>query len=112
MLRKFWWGSKDGERKPSWVSWKEMCKPKNLGGLGFRDIELFNLALLARQGCRLLQNPGSLSARILKGKVLSKLGSAVVYGWIYSFSSVEIDLGWTGGVKARIDQENWHGRTN
>jgi hypothetical protein len=68
MLRKFWWGSKEGERRTCWVSWKDMCKPKYLGGLGFRDIELFNLVLLARQGWRILQNPESLSARLLKAR--------------------------------------------
>jgi hypothetical protein len=48
MLRKFWWGCREGERKPSWVSWRDMCKPKHLGGLGFRDLELFNLAFPSR----------------------------------------------------------------
>ena len=66
IILKFWWGCKQGERKPAWVSWDVMKRPKHLGGLGFRDMELLNLALLARQAWRILHEPLTLSARILK----------------------------------------------
>ena len=66
LIRKFWWGSKEGKRKPHWVSWKTMTQPKGMGGLGFKDFELFNLAMLARQAWRLLQYPDTLCARVLK----------------------------------------------
>ena len=64
IIRQFWWGSKQGKRKPSLVSWDVMTKPKYLGGMGFRDAEIFNLSFLARQAWRLLVDPNSLSARI------------------------------------------------
>ncbi|XP_071684967.1 uncharacterized mitochondrial protein AtMg00310-like [Lolium perenne] len=66
LIRNFWWGSKEGKRKTCWVAWNDMTMPKYMGGLGFRDFELFNLALLARQAWRILQQPTTLSARILK----------------------------------------------
>ncbi|XP_019192832.1 PREDICTED: uncharacterized protein LOC109187166 [Ipomoea nil] len=38
------------------------------GGLGFKKLHEFNLALLAKQGWRLLINPGSLVSKLLKAK--------------------------------------------
>lgn len=58
--------SKNGSRKVAWVSWDVMSRPRYMGGLGFRDLKLFSLALLARQAWRVLPDPHTLSARILK----------------------------------------------
>ena len=34
LIRQFWWGSKRGKRKPSWVAWDVMIRPKYIGVWG------------------------------------------------------------------------------
>jgi hypothetical protein len=45
-----------------------MSRPKCVGGIGFRDMRLFNIAMLGKQGWRLMTRPDSLCARVLKGR--------------------------------------------
>lgn len=51
-----------------WMSWDRLTRAKGRGGMAFRDPKCFNLAMLGKQGWRLLSRPESLCARALKGR--------------------------------------------
>lgn len=56
----FWWDNEDDQRKIQWKAWWKLCIPKSKGGMGFRGLESFNFALLAKQVYRLLSELDSL----------------------------------------------------
>jgi hypothetical protein len=68
MMQNFWWSHISKTSRIHWMSWERMDWSKSNGGLGFRGLVLFNQALLAKQGWRLIQHPDSLSSRIIKAK--------------------------------------------
>ena len=73
MMQLYWWCHYEQDLKIHWIRWKKMDVSKSHGGMGFRDLEYFNKALLAKQCWRILKNPNSLSAKIFKAKYFSKL---------------------------------------
>ncbi|CAL1352559.1 unnamed protein product [Linum trigynum] len=67
-LSRYWWAGQDKDRGMHWISWPVVCVSKFHGGLGFRDFDLFNVAMLAKQAWKILQDPNSLLARLYKAR--------------------------------------------
>lgn len=48
LLCSFLWGGREDKKKIVWLRWEEVCRPKKEGGLGIKDLNLFNWALLCK----------------------------------------------------------------
>ena len=68
LCAKFWWGQVGNERKIHWKSWDKLTASKKEGGMGFRDLRAFNLAMLAKQGWRMVQGNDSLLYKCFKAR--------------------------------------------
>ncbi|XP_075670379.1 putative mitochondrial protein AtMg00310 [Castanea sativa] len=82
LLSNYWWGQTIG------LIGKKLCKDKKMGGMGFRGISAFNLAMLAKQAWRLIHNEQSLFYRVYKGRyfpncsfLMAELGSNSSIVW-------------------------------
>ena len=81
----------------AWISWKKLCTPKDRGDMGFKDLRAFNLALLTKQGWRIMQNQNSLVHNVLKVKYFAtnsfleaQLGNRPSYAWRSIVAAKEI----------------------
>ncbi|XP_075663965.1 uncharacterized protein LOC142633609 [Castanea sativa] len=68
MCAKSWWGQVGDERKIHWKRWDKLSTSKMEGGMGFRDLRNFNLAMLAKQGLRMIQGCDLLLYRYFKAR--------------------------------------------
>ena len=119
MIRNFWWGQKQDKRKLNWLSWDNLCKPKVDGGMGFKQLKPFNLALLAKQGWRLQMGQNSLVYHVFKARYFPtcdfvdvSLGNNPSYVWRSIMASqklVQHGLRWQigNGFNVQVWQDKW-----
>ncbi|CAN6374879.1 unnamed protein product [Urochloa humidicola] len=119
MIARYWWSNQDKDNKIHWISWERLLKPKGEGGLGFRDIHIFNMAMLAKQGWRLIHNPESLCAQVLRAKyypegnpLKASPGRNMSYTWRSILSGLEVlkeGLVWRigDGSKVNVWEDAW-----
>lgn len=92
---------------------------EEMGGMGFRDLEVFNMAILAKQGWRILQNPVSLIARLLKARYFPRytfldasLRFQPSYTWrslLHGREALELGTRWHvgNGTKISVFKDRW-----
>ncbi|PKA51938.1 putative mitochondrial protein [Apostasia shenzhenica] len=68
IISRFWWRYSSKSKGIHWCQWNDLCKSKAEEGMGFRNLTLFNIALLGKQWWRLQQDQNSLTFRVLKGR--------------------------------------------
>lgn len=88
IFSEFWWRNSKESRGMHWKSWESLCTPKSCGGLCFKDLEAFNLALLGKQLWRMLTNKDSLLTRVFRSRYFknsdplnASLGFRPSYAW-------------------------------
>ncbi|VFQ73207.1 unnamed protein product [Cuscuta campestris] len=107
LLNSFWWESKGiNSSGIHWMSWQRLSAPKKFGGLGFKQIREFNVAMIGKQGWRLLTKPEALVTKVFKAMYFPKtsfleaqLGSNPSYCWR---SILEAKNLISNGVRKRI----------
>jgi hypothetical protein len=119
IIRNFWWGDEQNKKRMHWMSWDKVTRPKAQGGIGFRNLRVFNQALLARQAWRLLHFPDSLCARLLKARYYPSgnlIDTAFIQnqsqtwrGIVYGLELLKKGIIWRIGdvSKVKIFRDNW-----
>ncbi|KAL4334864.1 hypothetical protein GQ457_07G036340 [Hibiscus cannabinus] len=118
-MNRFWWKNSASTNGIHWCSWAAMATPKFLGGMGFRNLAKFNVALLAKQGWRIITHPSSLLAKVMKARYFprsdfmsARLGSNPSYTWRSIFSAkglLEKGLRWSIGTGSNVNiwNDSW-----
>lgn len=50
MICRFFWAQRDADQKIHWLSSEKLTRSKKEGGMGFKDLHTYKLAMLDKQG--------------------------------------------------------------
>ncbi|XP_026378774.1 uncharacterized protein LOC113273237 [Papaver somniferum] len=105
--RKFFWGHSSNKGFNP-ISYSKLCKPKDFGGLAFRDMEKLNLALLTKLAWRVCTENDQLWVKLLGSKYFK-------YGNILhqTLEAKNCSYMWNGIIKGlQIIQKNYFMEVN
>ncbi|XP_059073453.1 uncharacterized protein LOC131874206 [Cryptomeria japonica] len=124
-LKTFLWSDNlGGQTKIPLLAWDKICRPKEVGGAGIRDLVIQNKALGAKLIWKLYANPQSKWASVMLAKYLRGAPSERIFTatslpkgspfWNFLISCREVilpHLSWVvhNGKKARFWDEFWNG---
>lgn len=74
LMRDFLWGKLGGERYMVPIAWHKVCCASDEGGLGIRDVELFNKSLLLKVVWQLTQNQDRIWVKVMRAKYYPRGG--------------------------------------
>ncbi|KAA3481168.1 reverse transcriptase [Gossypium australe] len=113
IMNRFWWTSNKTLRGIHWSCWDKLCLPKSASGMGFKNLFLFNKALLAKQVWRIITHPHCLLARVLKARYFpfidvlnANVGSYPSFTWRSICNAREViaeGMVWRVGSGAQIN---------
>ena len=101
------------------MKWGDLCQDKDQGGMGFKDLTMFNKAMLAKLAWRLLHDDNSLFYRVFKARFFpretileAKDSSSASYAWKSILKGRDVILKgalWRigDGKRVRIWGDNW-----
>ena len=114
-----WWGVENGKKISIGVLGSGSLHTNIWGGMGFREFKLFNQAMLGRQCWRLLTEPNSLCARVLKARYFPDYDfweapspRSASYTWrsiLFGKKLLEDGIVWVigDGKRTKILTDNW-----
>ena len=105
LIRKFWWGQRGNQRKVHGVRWEDLCNHKDQEGMGFKDLIMFNEAMLAKLSWQLRQDDNSLFLDAKESASASYAWRSILHGRDVILKGALWRVG--DGKQIKIWGDNW-----